>query len=263
MEYFFQLILAFIFGSCFGSFISAASYRLVRDEDIVFKKSYCPNCKHSLSWRDLAPIFSWLFSHGKCRYCKKNISIRYPLIEIATGAAFMLIFYFLGVSEATIIFYPLAVVLIAIIVTDLEHYIIPDSLQIATLLLAIWWGYLHHYTLYDYTMPAIYALAGGFALKYAFQYVRKKDGLGIGDIKFFASAALFLGLKGFIPFLLFSGILGIVFGLLWQYWRKTALFPFAPSLVISLFFCLIIPQIVDSFWELNFTLFSLIGLSII
>lgn len=57
-------------------------------------RSMCPHCRHILGVFDLIPVFSWIFLGGKCRYCKKPISARYPLIELCTAAVFLLIGWF-------------------------------------------------------------------------------------------------------------------------------------------------------------------------
>ncbi len=82
----------FIIGTLFGSFFTLATYRIPRKQDIVFKRSYCPSCQHELGFFDLIPVLSYLFVGGKCRYCKKKISIRYPLFEISNGLVFVCLY---------------------------------------------------------------------------------------------------------------------------------------------------------------------------
>lgn len=79
----------FIIGTLFGSFFTLATYRIPRKQDIVFKRSYCPNCNHELGFFDLIPVLSYVFLGGKCKYCKQKISIRYPLFEISNGLIFV------------------------------------------------------------------------------------------------------------------------------------------------------------------------------
>lgn len=81
----------FIIGTFFGSFFTLAVYRIPRGEDILIKHSYCPNCNHKLGFFDLFPILSYIFLKGKCRYCNNPIRIRYFLLEIFSGAVFLLI----------------------------------------------------------------------------------------------------------------------------------------------------------------------------
>lgn len=101
-----ELILAFmvfISGTMFGSFFTLATYRIPRKQDIVKTRSYCPNCKHKLGFFDCFPILSYVSTIGRCRYCKKPISIRYPLMEFASGMVFLLIYLFFGLSVKSLI----------------------------------------------------------------------------------------------------------------------------------------------------------------
>ena len=86
----FLLIIIFVLGIYFGSFYTLASYRIPKHENITHKHSYCPSCNHKLGVLDLIPVFSFLFLGGKCRYCKRNIGIRYFLFELLTGITFVL-----------------------------------------------------------------------------------------------------------------------------------------------------------------------------
>lgn len=86
----------FIIGTLFGSFFTLATYRIPRKQDIVFKRSYCPNCQHELSFLDLIPVLSYIFVGGKCKYCKQKISIRYPLFELSNGLVFLGIYLLFG-----------------------------------------------------------------------------------------------------------------------------------------------------------------------
>ena len=89
-------LIIFAIGSLCGSFLTLATYRIPLHKDITHEHSFCPNCNHKLSFLDLIPILSYLFLGGKCRYCKKKISIRYFLFEIFTGMSFVALAYILG-----------------------------------------------------------------------------------------------------------------------------------------------------------------------
>ena len=89
MDYFLYFVL-FCIGTLFGSFFTLAVYRIPLGKDITHERSYCPNCNHKLSFFDMIPILSYLFLGGKCRYCKQKIRPRYLLLEILSGAVFVL-----------------------------------------------------------------------------------------------------------------------------------------------------------------------------
>ena len=82
---FFSLILGLII----GSFINVLVYRVPKGESIVYPTSHCPECKHPLKWYDLIPLLSYIMLRGKCRYCGHKIPVRYPVIELVAGLAFM------------------------------------------------------------------------------------------------------------------------------------------------------------------------------
>ena len=92
------MICFFIIGTLFGSFFTLATYRLPRKQDIMVKRSYCPNCNHNLGFFDLIPVLSYVFLGGKCRYCREKISIRYPLFEIFNGIFFLVTYILFGIS---------------------------------------------------------------------------------------------------------------------------------------------------------------------
>lgn len=86
----------FVIGTLFGSFFSLATYRLPRHQDIVATRSYCPTCKHRLSFFDLIPVLSYLIRGGKCKYCHEKISIRYFLLEVSNGLIFLSFYLLIG-----------------------------------------------------------------------------------------------------------------------------------------------------------------------
>ena len=95
-------IIIFTIGCFFGSFFTLAVHRIPKKEDILIKRSYCPNCNHQLGFLDLFPIFSYIFLRGKCRYCKSKIRPRYFLLEIFSGITFLLMFISLNINIYTI-----------------------------------------------------------------------------------------------------------------------------------------------------------------
>ena len=82
--------LIFIMGTFFGSFFTLAVYRIPLGENIVYKHSFCPNCKEKLKFKDLIPIISYIALGGKCAYCGQKIRIRYLLLEVLSGLVFLL-----------------------------------------------------------------------------------------------------------------------------------------------------------------------------
>lgn len=237
------LLLLFILGLCFGSFSTMASYRLVLRKSLM-KRSFCPKCKHKLGVLDLFPLFSYMFQGGKCRYCKTRISPRYPLIELTTGLLFVLVgFEYSYDLIAIVLLCAFVVCAVIMVVTDLEHYIIPDEIQFAFAVIGIFYAYYYEYTLAQVMLMPIFMLILALGLKYGCLLFLKKDGLGFGDVKFFAVAGLYLNVEMVSSFMLISGLLGIVLGLIWRVLGRGELFPFGPALAISLFLCLMYPEL--------------------
>ncbi len=78
-------------GGMIGSFLNVVVYRLPAGLSVVHPGSHCPKCNHAIRWFDNVPVFSWLFLRGRCRDCRAAIAIRYPLVEAATMAMFLLL----------------------------------------------------------------------------------------------------------------------------------------------------------------------------
>lgn len=83
-------IYIFLIGITFGSFFTLAVYRIPEGKNITHERSYCPNCKHKLSFWDMIPLLSYIFLRGQCRYCKDKIRPRYFLLELFSGIVFIL-----------------------------------------------------------------------------------------------------------------------------------------------------------------------------
>ena len=77
-------------GLIIGSFLNVVIWRLPRGQSLVQPPSSCPVCGHRLHARDLVPVFSWFLLRRRCRYCGARISARYPAVEAATGALYVL-----------------------------------------------------------------------------------------------------------------------------------------------------------------------------
>ena len=80
----------YIIGVVLGSFFTLATYRIPLKQDILYTRSYCPNCNNKLKSWDLIPILSYIFLKGKCRYCHQKISPRYIIIEFFSGLFYLL-----------------------------------------------------------------------------------------------------------------------------------------------------------------------------
>jgi len=239
---FILLPLAALFGAVFGSFATALIYRLPNEINWVTKRSECTKCHHKLGALDLFPIISYLISGGKCRYCKTKFGSNYFWIEILMVITFTSSAYFFGPSFKAVIISLLGFACIIICAIDFEHYIIPDEMNILVFTLGIIYGIYNDAGLDQLIlMPACY-LGLALFLRYFMFAWKKKEGLGLGDVKFFLAAGSFLNIEILPVFLLFSGLCGIINALCWRLMKKGEIFPFGPSLSISLLFCVAYPE---------------------
>lgn len=190
-----------IFGMCAGSFLNVVIYRLPRGESILWGRSRCPACGHTLAWYDLIPVLSFVFLRGRCRNCGARISWVYPVVELLTGILFLLIFCRFGLTLALAKYLFLACVLVAAAFIDLQHYIIPDTLVLAGLAGCLVLGALARDVGVLSALSGA-AACGGFLLLVA---LLSGGGMGGGDVKLAFVSGLFLGWP-LAPLGLFLGI---------------------------------------------------------
>lgn len=233
-------VFAAALGLAFGSFVTLASYRLPRDEPIIAGRSRCPSCKTPLAARDLVPVVSWLLQRRRCRRCGAPVSPRYAIIEVVLGALFVAVYLRLGAGVEGLFLAGLAVGLVILAAVDIEAGIIPDKVLIVLAPLAL----AYQFALGDALAGlAGGALAGGVAaaVRLVFLRLRGREGLGLGDVKFFAVAGLWLGPMGVPGFMVVSGLAGAIFARLWRRMGGGEEFPFGPALALGLFLSLLFP----------------------
>jgi leader peptidase (prepilin peptidase)/N-methyltransferase len=243
-----------LFGAVLGSFISMASHRLPLAEPMsCCGRSRCVTCGNVLGVRDLIPLLSWLFMRGRCRHCKARVSIRYLLIEASCSASCVLLYMYFGLTPQSLCLMALALGSITLCVTDLEHRIILDEVQILLFFTGIAYGLINDVAMTHLFVIAMVGLVIGLSLSYGALYFLGKEGLGFGDVKFLVVAGVWLASAspswvGFVPFLFYSGLLGILSALLWRLVSRDAQFPFGPALALSLLVCVIHPNAIAQFF---------------
>jgi leader peptidase (prepilin peptidase)/N-methyltransferase len=238
MEYFFYF-LTFVIGLLLGSFFNVCIYRIPREESIVFPASHCTNCSTKLKWKDLIPVFSFLVLGGRCRYCGEKISLKYPLVELATSLIYLILAVMFGMSSTFFIYAFLCSLLIIATVIDLEFQIIPNGLVI----IGIVAGFI--FSLLGLSVPLVDALigmlvGGGIFLLVALlaQLILKREGIGGGDIKFMAMIGLFIGWRLTILSILLSIYSGGLIGgllLLFGIKKRSDAIPYGPFIALGTF----------------------------
>jgi prepilin signal peptidase PulO-like enzyme (type II secretory pathway) len=130
MEQIFGLILATAFGAIFGSYATLFSYRLPLGESCFGRyfgpKSRCPKCENIIKTRDLIPLLNWLFTLGRCRFCKTKIPRTHLFVELATTLSFVLCYIKFGFSEDFIVHATICVGLVILLTCDYTHKIFPE-----------------------------------------------------------------------------------------------------------------------------------------
>ncbi|MDR0356671.1 MAG: prepilin peptidase [Deltaproteobacteria bacterium] len=224
----------FFFSLCVGSFLNVVIYRLPREGLAVSspRRSFCPNCRHQLSWHENIPLFSWLLLRGRCRSCRSPISARYPLVELTAAVLAIFLLQAEGFSWRFVFYFYFVMCLTAIAFIDLEFMVIPDILVKPTVLLGLvsaavtpyprltglaLWNWLEAFGWNHRLVSlagAVVAYAVGFLSLHlasvAYKRLKGQRGLGEGDPPLMGLIALFLGLPSVIPILLLSSVLGLV-----------------------------------------------------
>ncbi len=222
----FIAIFAVLFGLAFGSFLNVCISRLPRHESIVHPRSRCPRCGAAIASGDNIPILSWLLLRGRCRHCKQRIAWRYPAVEFAMAALFLLCYLRFGLNFTGIGIGVLCFLLLGLAVMDAETMRLPDAFTLPGIVLGILFsgvgeslfrGDLHHSLVINTLFAA--GMAGAAALflliiRWLFFAIRHKQGLGMGDVKLFAMIAAWLDPAGAILTLLLGALAAALYGIL-------------------------------------------------
>ena len=184
-----------VLGLAVGSFLNVVIHRVPRKESVVAPRSRCPQCDTPLSPRDNVPVVSWLLLRGKCRECGTSISIRYPLVELATAALFVAGALRFGASWELPAYLVLFASLLAISAIDLELYIIPNrivypTIAIALPLLALAAAAQHRW---EPLQHALIGGAGAWTVLFVAHVASGGRGMGFGDVRLAFILGLFLG----------------------------------------------------------------------
>jgi len=247
-------VLFVLLGMAVGSFLNVCIDRIPRRQSLVAPPSHCPECDHKLSALDLIPVVSYLWLKGRCRYCRAPIPRRTLWVELATGAAFALLYLYYGFSgdlAVTAIYFSL---FLALLVIDLEHHLLPNKLVYPGAALAV---VLSIFLSRLEVVPSIAsaAAASGISLGiFLLIALLSRGGMGWGDVKM----AAFLGLVVGFPLIFVAILLAVVAGglvawimiLMRKKGRKQGI-PFGPFLALAAMATLLWGQAILD-WYLGF-----------
>jgi leader peptidase (prepilin peptidase) / N-methyltransferase len=208
-----QLAILVILGLAVGSFLNVCIHRLPRGESLALPPSRCPACEYRLRWFDNIPVVSYALLAGRCRKCRTAISIRYPLVELATMALFVIhgeVFGWSALLVPRLLFACAMVVLFAI---DLEHHLLPNVITLPAIAIGLISSAVLPPGIVDALIGVI--LGGGVLWLIGEAYFRYsgQEGMGGGDVKMLAMIGAFLGWKLVLVTLVLSSVAGSLIGL--------------------------------------------------
>jgi len=237
----FGTIFAGLLGLAFGSFLNVCLSRWPAGESVVKPLSHCRNCDHTLAWWENVPVASWLALRGRCRNCHTRIGWRYPLVELAVGMLWGIIgwrlfgqlesleaapYPNLGLRQfglvpaiATMV---LLFLLVGIAVVDAEHFWIADRVVLpgialglalpllfdSLLQMPLRWQSEFWIEMGERLLGVMAAAALILLIRWLYQLIRHREGIGLGDAKLMALLAAWLGLPGALLSLAIGAILG-------------------------------------------------------
>lgn len=225
----FYVALSSVAGLLLGSFLNVCIYRIPRDLSVVTPRSFCPECGIQIAWYDNIPLFSYISLRRLCRGCARTIPWRYPIVELTTAVLFGLVASEYGWTLATLKWCVFEALLVALFWTDLEERLLPDEFTLggsaAGLIFAIFvavpsaagslllptakttWQ-----SLLGAAIGAIFLVAPIWTMGALYAWVRKREGLGLGDVKLLLLIGVFLGFERGLFAMLIGTIGGSVLG---------------------------------------------------
>ena len=227
------LIFSFVLGTVFASFFTCMGERIAHGRDWIKERSTCDSCGHVLGPQDLIPIYSYLSTGGKCRYCGAKIPVRCLVTEILLGTYYVLCVCRFGISVEAFRCMALSGLLLGLSITDLEIYEIPDGFIIAGIVL--WIGTIPFVQIPWLTelktglLGGLLIGGGMLVLSLIFDRISGKESLGGGDIKLFFMTGLFLKPACGLLSLILSCMAGLCFVVL----LKKSKIPFGPAISIA------------------------------
>lgn len=205
------MIALFLIGLCWGSFLNVLAFRWIYGHSWVYKRSFCPACKKTLSWYDLIPVISWILLRGRCRACSVHISWLYPFVELLTAASLTLLWILVDhhFFAAYALFFSALMVSIR---TDLEKLLI---FRAATWYVLPWafifiWFDMLPISFFESLAGALFGYGLLWTMRKLFWWYSGKEGLGLGDLDLLALIGGFTGIIGAWLSLVIGSLAGLV-----------------------------------------------------
>ncbi len=214
--------------------------------NLMLPRSACPHCGHQIRWYENMPVLSYVALGGKCASCKAKISMRYPAVEVITGALFAYCAMRWGWSWQTAAWCAFCAALVALTFIDWDTTLLPDDITLPLVWLglivaALRWN--TEVTLQSAVWGAVAGYLSLWSVYWLFKLVTGKEGMGYGDFKLFAALGAWFGWQALIPIILLASVIGAIVGIAMKMnstLREGGYVPFGPFLagagVVSLIF---------------------------
>ena len=205
--------------------------------NLFLPNSHCPKCKQKIRLIDNIPVISYCFLRGKCRACKQNISIKYPIIEMITAVCSVVVSYKFGMNVE--LSFALLITWVLILQAGIDHQesLIPDEITLPIL----WFGLIINscnvfVNLQEAVIGAVVGYLVFWVVYWLFKIITGKDGIGQGDFKLIAMLGAWFGYKALPLIILLSTTMGSLVGgmlILLKKLDKNSPIPFGPYLAMA------------------------------
>jgi leader peptidase (prepilin peptidase)/N-methyltransferase len=201
-----------LLGALVGSFLNVCIFRLPLGRNIAMARSECARCARQLAWFENIPVVSYAVLGGRCRTCRQPISIRYPIVELITAAAFAWSAWYFGVGPLLVSRLFLVCALVVLFAIDLEHHLLPNVITLPGIVVGFAFSLIADP---GWQSSLIGIVVGGgvlWAIAEGYYRLRHEEGLGMGDVKMLAMIGAFLGWQLTLVTLMVASLAGSIVG---------------------------------------------------
>lgn len=227
-----ELFFSFIIGITIGSFANVLIYRLPKEIGIVTPPSACPKCGTKIPFYRNIPLISYIVLRGRSGCCSEPISIIYPVVEFFSGVIFTAVFLKIGFGPNLFLIGTLFVFLLALSIIDIKYLVAYDSLNLATLTIALF-----VYGNFFSNLENALLIGGGLAfLRFYLSYILNKEAMGEGDIIIGGTIGALVGVKLGLAAIFAAAVYALPVSLVVKaITKKEPELPFIPFLSAGLF----------------------------
>jgi len=252
-----------LIGLCIGSFLNVCIHRLPAGKGLVWPGSHCTTCLSPIAWYHNIPVLSYVMLRGRCRRCGVPFSMRYMLVEAATGLLFLgywLAYFRLGVREGAdhLAVYGVHMVLVsALVVSGVIDYerkeiytSVTNTALAVGLIASLVWPQVQRVGTFGHALPtwtgwaradsvlvALVGAAVGGGLIYLTRFLGtlafRKEAMGIGDVYLMAAVGACLGWEAAVLVFFVAPFLGLVYGVWHLLRRRDSEVPYGPFLGLA------------------------------